>query len=63
MLAEGRWQLHQFSLPDDNAIVRSGATLYPLRFMAANAKITTAHLLGVLDYVTELGRELEGVLP
>lgn len=60
MLDEGRWHLHQFALPDDNGRVRCGATLYPLRFMAANLRIDETHMAGVLAYVLALGRAHEG---
>ncbi len=59
-LAEGTWFLHQFSLPDDHAFLRAGATLYPLRFMANNPRTTEAHMAEVLDYVAKLGGDLEG---
>lgn len=60
MLAEGRWHLHQFSLPDDLGRLRRGATLYPLRFMANNSRTTTEHMADVLAYVNQLGQRLEG---
>lgn len=60
MLAEGRWHLHQFSLPDDLGRLRPGATLYPLRFMANNPRITQAHMTEVLAYVNGLGQAIEG---
>lgn len=59
MLAEGRWHLHQFSLPDDAGVIRRGATLHPLRFMAANPRIEEHHMTGVLDYVLSLGARYE----
>ena len=64
MLAEGCWHLHQFSLRDDAGVLRKGATLYPLRFMAANPGIEAEHMTGVLDYVVALGQlwETEGHL-
>ena len=60
MLAEARWHLHQFSIPDDTGALRAGATLYPLRFMAANPHIKTHHMTGVLDYVVLLGARYDG---
>lgn len=60
MLADGIWHLHQFSLPDDHARLRAGATLYPLRFMANNPRTNEQHMAEVLDYVTKLGGDLEG---
>jgi L-2,4-diaminobutyrate decarboxylase len=60
MLAEGRWHLHQFSLPDDLGRLRAGATLYPLRFMANNPRTNELHMRDVLAYVDQLGRDLDG---
>jgi glutamate/tyrosine decarboxylase-like PLP-dependent enzyme len=60
MLAEGRWHLHQFSLPDDLGRLRPGAALHPLRFMANNPRTTNQHMIDVLAYVDALGRALEG---
>lgn len=57
IIAEGSWHLHQFSLPDDAGALLRGATLYPLRFMAANPRIEHHHMTGVLDYVVSLGRQ------
>jgi L-2,4-diaminobutyrate decarboxylase len=56
MLVEGSWHLHQFSICDDAGIVRKGATLYPLRFIAANLRIEAEHMTGVLEHVVTLGR-------
>lgn len=60
MLVEGTWYLHQFSLPDDQARLRAGATLYPFRFMANNPRTEEHHMVEVIDYVTKLGGDLEG---
>lgn len=57
LMDEGRWHLHQFTLPDDHGQIRSGAVLAPLRFMSINPRITTTHMSDVLDYVTRLGQE------
>ena len=59
MLAEGTWHLHQFSVPDDAGAIRRGATLYPLRFMAANPRIELRHMSDVLDYVVSFGCQYE----
>ncbi|MER6237660.1 pyridoxal-dependent decarboxylase [Streptomyces clavifer] len=57
LMDEGRWHLHQFTLPDDHGHIRRGAVLAPLRFMSINPRITTTHMRDVLDYVTRLGQE------
>lgn len=59
MLDEGSWHLHQFSLPDDTGTLRRGATLHPLRFLAANPRIEQSHMIGVLNYVVSLGSRYE----
>lgn len=59
MLDEGRWHLHQFSIPDDLGRVRQGTVLYPLRFVAGNPQVTEGHLTAVIDYVLALGRDYE----
>jgi L-2,4-diaminobutyrate decarboxylase len=59
MLAEGTWHLHQFSVPDDEGAIRRGATLHPLRFMAANPRIERRHMTEVIDYVVSLGCQYE----
>lgn len=61
ILDEGRWHLHQFSIPDPGRI-QAGAILYPLRFMGANPRIEQHHLDGVLDHVEALGAEIEHAL-
>lgn len=60
ILSEGKWHLHQFSLPDTTGRLRIGATLYPLRFMANNARTGEEHMTEVLQYVEHLGRDVDG---
>lgn len=55
MMTEGRWHLHQFTVPDDTGRVQAGALLAPLRFMSINPRITTTHMKDVLAYVEDLG--------
>ncbi|MFG3009343.1 pyridoxal phosphate-dependent decarboxylase family protein [Streptomyces cinerochromogenes] len=55
MLADGRWHLHHFGLPDDDGILKYGVTLYPMRFMAVNPHIEEHHMTAVLDYILRLG--------
>ncbi|OBF71990.1 pyridoxal-dependent decarboxylase [Mycobacterium sp. 852002-51759_SCH5129042] len=59
MLAEGRWHLHTFTIPDDLGRLRPKATLTPLRFMANNARVTDNHLRAVLAYLDHLGTDIE----
>jgi len=58
ILDEGRWHLHQFSIPDPGRL-QTGAILYPLRFMGANPRIEQHHIDGVLDHVETLAAEIE----
>ncbi|MFF0529419.1 pyridoxal phosphate-dependent decarboxylase family protein [Nocardia amikacinitolerans] len=60
MLTEGRWHLHQFTLPDDLGRLRKGAVVHPLRFMANNPELTEAHMREVLAYLDSLALEVEG---
>ncbi|SEK66158.1 pyridoxal phosphate-dependent decarboxylase family protein [Streptacidiphilus jiangxiensis] len=59
LMAEGRWHLHQFTIPDDLGRVRQGAVLAPLRFVSINPRITDEHMRQVLDYVTALSQEVQ----
>lgn len=61
LLDEGRWHLHQFSIPDPGRL-QPGAILHPLRFMGANPRIEQHHIDGVLDRVEALGAEIENTL-
>lgn len=54
LLREGRWYLHQFSMPDAGRIAR-GAEVWPLRFLGGNARTTPAHLAALVDEVLRLG--------
>ncbi|MFD3507680.1 pyridoxal phosphate-dependent decarboxylase family protein [Nocardia sp. NPDC058666] len=63
MLAEGRWHLHQFTLPDDLARLRAGAVVHPLRFMANNPAVTEAHMRDALAYLDHLALDLDGEMP
>ncbi|WP_410876364.1 pyridoxal phosphate-dependent decarboxylase family protein [Nocardia sp. A7] len=59
ILAEGRWHLHQFTLPDDLGRLRKGSVVYPLRFMANNPGLTESHMHEVLAYLDNLASDLE----
>jgi L-2,4-diaminobutyrate decarboxylase len=57
LLADGSWHLHQFTIPDPGRFER-GRLLRPLRFMSINRRIEGRHLVGVLDFVESLGRQV-----
>ncbi|MFI8973148.1 pyridoxal phosphate-dependent decarboxylase family protein [Nocardia asteroides] len=59
MLAEGRWHLHQFTLPDDLGRIGKRAVVQPLRFMSNNPELTENHMHEVLSYLDTLALELE----
>ncbi|MFE1596829.1 pyridoxal phosphate-dependent decarboxylase family protein [Nocardia sp. NPDC058705] len=59
ILAEGRWHLHQFTLPDDLGRLRKGSVVYPLRFMANNPGLAESHMHEVLAYLDHLASDLE----
>ncbi|PFX03061.1 pyridoxal phosphate-dependent decarboxylase family protein [Nocardia farcinica] len=62
MLDEGRWHLHQFTLPDDLGRLRPGAILRPLRLMANNPHLTTEHMRDVVLYLDHLATDLDGAV-
>jgi L-2,4-diaminobutyrate decarboxylase len=53
MIKEGKYHLHQFSIPDDG-MFEKGALLYPLRFMSGNPNIRTADMHSVITYIREI---------
>lgn len=55
--SEGRFQLHQFSIPDDGTFER-GATVYPLRFMCGNPLVTESILDTLIEYIVRVGEEI-----
>ncbi|PUB24365.1 L-2,4-diaminobutyrate decarboxylase [Promicromonospora sp. AC04] len=57
LLADGSWHLHQFTIPDPGRFER-GRLLRPLRFMSINRRIERRHVVGVLDFVESLGRQV-----
>jgi L-2,4-diaminobutyrate decarboxylase len=58
ILAEGRYHLHQFSIPDAGKI-KQGETIYPLRFMTGNMRITRQIIDEMLEYVTSKAKTIE----
>ncbi|MGQ4616910.1 pyridoxal-dependent decarboxylase [Nocardia sp. R7R-8] len=60
MLDDGRWHLHQFTLPDDLGRLRRSAVMRPLRFMANNPRLTTENMHGVVTYLDHIAADLDG---
>jgi L-2,4-diaminobutyrate decarboxylase len=56
ILQEGRYHLHQFSIPDDG-IICPGAVIYPLRFMSGNPLTTESEVDEMIEYVRSLCRQ------
>jgi L-2,4-diaminobutyrate decarboxylase len=56
MLHEGKFHLHQFSIPDDG-VFEKGTVLFPLRFMSGNPNISDDNLDAMIKYVRSLGQE------
>jgi len=56
MLNEGKYYLHQFSIPD-RGVIREGEMLYPLRFMSGNPNITVKDLDNLVGYIQSLGEK------
>jgi L-2,4-diaminobutyrate decarboxylase len=57
MLNEGRFHVHQFSIPDERAH-RYGETIHPLRFMCGNPIVGDSELDELISYVRRLGQQL-----
>jgi len=54
LIRDGKFHLHQFSIPDSGKI-KTGETLYPQRFMCGNPNTTRADILAMIEYVRGLG--------
>lgn len=57
--SEGNIYLHQFSIPDDDGVIKKGEVLYPLRYMSGNDNITTEDIDDMLLYVKNIANNLE----
>ncbi|MFA5830017.1 MAG: pyridoxal-dependent decarboxylase [Candidatus Gracilibacteria bacterium] len=58
ILAEGKFHLHQFSVPDSGK-VKKDEIIYPLRFMTGNLRITTDLIDEMVEYVASLAKRIE----
>jgi L-2,4-diaminobutyrate decarboxylase len=58
ILAEGKYHVHQFSVPDAG-IIKKGEIVYPLRFMSGNPNTTKEHLQAMLSYVRTIAQKVE----
>jgi len=58
ILAEGKYHVHQFSVPDAG-IIKKGEIVYPLRFMSGNPNTTKEHLQAMLSYVRAIAQQVE----
>lgn len=58
MLKEGKYHLHQFSIPDAGKLSK-GTVVYPLRFMTGNLRITPEIIDGMLEYVSTKAKTFE----
>lgn len=54
---EGKFHLHQFSIPDSGNIER-GKIIYPLRFMSGNPNICEEDLDAMIEHVLSIGASL-----
>lgn len=62
ILEEGRFHLHQFSIPDPGMFAR-GELIYPLRFMSGNPNLTLVAMQELIKYVDALGKEVRQTCP
>lgn len=58
ILAEGKFHLHQFSIPDSGKI-KKGEIIYPLRFMTGNLRITPELIDKMIEYVASIAERIE----
>ncbi len=59
LLKEGKYHLHQFSIADDNGIIKKDAILYPLRFMCGNPNTKEEGINNLLEYIKIIAGKLE----
>lgn len=58
MMDDGKYHLHQFSLPDDKGVLKKSAIIYPLRYMSGNPNITEKTFENVLSYIRNIAGEI-----
>ncbi len=61
IIKEGKYHLHQFSIPDSGRI-KSGEIIYPQRYMCGNPNTTKKDILEMVEYVRKLGKKNEKLL-
>lgn len=54
LIEEGKYHLHQFSIPDSGKI-KKGAVIYPQRYMCGNPNTTKRDVDKMIEYVRQLG--------
>lgn len=59
IIKEGRYHLHQFSIPDAG-VVSKGDIIYPLRFMSGNPNTTKDDLEEMLQYIINIAKNIKG---
>lgn len=55
IIEEGKYHLHQFSIPDSGKISK-GEIVYPQRFMCGNPNTTKKDVDAMVEYVRRLGK-------
>jgi L-2,4-diaminobutyrate decarboxylase len=58
LLADRRWFLHTFTLPDDLGRIEPGATVQALRLVSINPHLTEQHLTDLLAHLDALALDL-----
>lgn len=58
LLADRRWFLHTFTLPDDLGRIAPGATVQALRLVSINPHLTEQHLADLLAHLDKLALDL-----
>lgn len=58
VLKEGKYHLHQFSIPDAGKL-KKGEIIYPHRFMTGNLRITPEIIDGMVEYLAQKAKGIE----
>lgn len=57
IIEEGKFHLHQFSVPD-SGVIKKNEIVYPQRFMCGNPNTTEKHVDNMVEYVRKIGEKV-----
>jgi L-2,4-diaminobutyrate decarboxylase len=58
IILDGKYHLHQFSVPDSAGVLRQNEIIYPLRFMSGNPLLKEHDLTEMLQYVESVAQKI-----